>query len=82
MFLGRRDALLLSILTLVTALAWIAFDVYHASIQNTIPQDVEAKLVPITPTFDRPVVDGLKTRFDVAPLEGEIVKPATGSATP
>lgn len=67
--MGRRDVLLLSILTLATTLAWIAFDVYHAYIDSTIQESVEAQIVPITPRFDRATIDSLKTRKYVEPLQ-------------
>lgn len=66
--MGRRDTFLLSILTLVTALGWIVFDVYHASIENTIPQNVEEQLAPITPTFNKVLINDLKKREHIDPL--------------
>lgn len=69
--MGRRDTLLLSILTLVTSLAWIAFDVYHASVDTTIAPDVEQRLVPITPRFDRQLLQKINQRENVDPLESE-----------
>ena len=69
--MGRRDTLLLSILTLVTAFAWIAFDVYHATVDTTIAQSVEDQLVPITPKFDKTLVDRIKNRQKIDPLNTE-----------
>ncbi len=67
--MGRRDTLLLSILTLITAIGWIVFDVYHASIDTTIPQDVEEKLSPVVPNFDKNIIQKIKKRQAVSPLE-------------
>ena len=83
--MGRRDVLLLSILTVVTSLGWVLFDFYHATVDSTIPENVEAELAPITPKFDRELIDKLKTRRDVEPLvEEDIIKlPTAGRvATP
>ena len=66
--MGRRDTLILSILTLVTAVGWIIFDVYHASVENTIPPAVTEQLAPITPTFNRAVIENLKNRERIEPL--------------
>lgn len=87
MFFGRRDTLLLSILTFVTTVAWIAFDIHHAYVTSTIQQEVEAQLVPITPTFDQSTLKRLKQRRDIAPLETAIASEAArtftvGSVTP
>jgi hypothetical protein len=65
--MGRRDMLLLSILTFVTALGWIAFDVYHASVENTTPQDVEDQLAPVMPTFNTGLIEDLKNRETIDP---------------
>lgn len=71
---GRRDTLLLSILTFVTVIAWIMFEVYHAQVDSTIPPEVTAQLVPITPRFDQTVIAEVKQRQVVEPLtEGKIV---------
>lgn len=67
--MGRRDTLLLSMFTLITSLAWIVFDVYHASIDTTIAPDVEEQLIPITPKFDRVLLDKIRKRENVDPLE-------------
>lgn len=66
--MGRRDTFLLSILTMVTALAWIAFDIYHASVASTIPAEVEAQLIDISPTFDKATIENVKERRNVDPL--------------
>ena len=82
--MNSRDALLLSILTFVTALGWLVLDVYHASIDSTISPEVEAQLSPVTPTFEKDVVQSLKSRETFAPSEESppIVESeaATGSA--
>lgn len=68
MFFGRRDVFLLSLLTFVTTVAWIVFDVYHSSVTTTISPEIEEKIVPITPTFDLPLVEGLKRRQKIDPF--------------
>lgn len=67
--MGRRDTLLLSILTLITVMGWIVFDVYHASIDTTIPPDVEEKLSPVVPDFDKNIIQKIKKRQTIS---GEI----------
>lgn len=74
--MGRRNTLLLSILTLITAMGWIVFDVYHASIDTTIPQDVEEKLSPVVPNFDKNIIQKIKERQAVLLLES----PATAAS--
>lgn len=79
--MGRRDTFLLSILTVVTAFAWILFDVYHAYVDTTIPETIEEQLVPITPKFDRAYIEKMNQRQKVDPLDKTTlgVKPATST---
>ena len=56
----NKDLLVLSILTFLTVVAWIASDAYHASITSTLTS-VETKLMePFNPTFDKAVISQLK----------------------
>lgn len=66
--MGRRDTLLLSILTLVTTAGWITFDVYHSYADSTITTEVEEQISSITPTFKSTVIDSIKKRQDIEPL--------------
>lgn len=77
--MGKRDTLILAICTLLTAAAWIAFDLYHASVDTTISPEDEALLVPITPTFDRSVLEKIKSRQHIEPLEAAEASGATES---
>lgn len=77
--MGRRDTLLLSMLTLVTTLGWISFDVYHSYIDSTITVQEAVQIVPITPTFERATIDRVKKRQDIEPLTSNLEKIATGS---
>lgn len=81
---SRKDLFLLSILTLITAIGWIVFDIYHASVDTTIPPEIEEQLTPITPTFERKVVESLKNRQFVEPqrTQGFPETIPTGAASP
>lgn len=58
----NKDILVLSILTFLTVVAWIAFDAYHAHVTSTLTE-VEKKLMePITPSFDEKIIAKLKER--------------------
>lgn len=80
--MGRRDAFIISILTFITAVAWIAFDVYHASVESTIPTEVESQLAPITPKFDTSVIEKVKKRQNVEPLDSGSIKVVVPTQTP
>ncbi len=55
-----RDILLLSMFTLVTVVAWVAFGVYHASVTSHITSVQQEFIEPLEPTFDYSIVEQLK----------------------
>ncbi|MEK7166280.1 MAG: hypothetical protein AAB874_05735 [Patescibacteria group bacterium] len=45
----NKDLLFISIFTMITVMAWIVFDVYHAAVTSTITE-VQARLIaPLSP---------------------------------
>lgn len=69
-------------LTLVTALAWIAFDVYHASVDTTISAQTEELLSPITPKFDKATLTSIKKRQKIDPASTAEIKPTLPLPSP
>jgi hypothetical protein len=58
-----KDVLFLSVATLITALAWVVFDAYHAYTTYTISQELEEIAIPITPKIDTAIITKLKDRI-------------------
>lgn len=57
-----KDIFVLSIFTFATVMAWIVFDVYHASVSSTVTS-VEEKLVAgFNPVFDVMTVNKISER--------------------
>lgn len=54
--------LILSILTFLTVVVWIAADAWHAYVTSTISSALQLTIKPLTPTIDLGVVDNLKKR--------------------
>lgn len=52
-----KDMLIISIFTLITVMAWIAFDVYHAAVTSTITQVQERLITPLDPKLDTSVLN-------------------------
>ena len=67
----NRDILVLSILTLITVLTWIAFDVYKALTKTTIPKVLEEQMRPLEPRIDRAKIEKLKERLSISEEELE-----------
>ena len=50
------------ILTLVTVLAWVFFDIYHAIINKPAPIVPDEIMAPIVPKLEREVIDQMNTK--------------------
>lgn len=60
--MSQKDLLILSILTFLTVLAWIAFDVHHAATTSTITPLQKELTKPLNPTLDQEIILKLKQR--------------------
>jgi len=66
--MNQKDALLLSITTFITIVAWIGFNIYHATVTSTIPESLQKKVQPIEGKFDTEVIESVKKRQKVQPV--------------
>lgn len=48
----RKEWLIAVILTFITIIAWVVFDIIHARSQVEIPQKLQEIIEPIDPNFD------------------------------
>lgn len=48
----RKEWLIAAILTFVTILAWVVFDIIHARTEVEVSQKVQAIIEPINPNFN------------------------------
>lgn len=58
-----RDALILSILTLITVITWIGYEVYYAATKTTIPKVTQEQLTPLNPKLKKEVMEDLKSNL-------------------
>lgn len=66
-----KDALILSIMTLITVLIWIGFDVYRALTKTEIPQILQKQIAPLNPQIDRETIEKIKTKETISEEELE-----------
>lgn len=59
-FRQGKSGLILSILTLITVILWVAVEVYHALSRSTIPKVTQEQLTPLDPRLNREIIDELK----------------------
>jgi len=67
-----KDALILSIMTLIAVLTWIGFDVYRAATESTIPKVTREQMKSLNPEIKRSVIDSLKGNLSFSQEELEI----------
>lgn len=58
----NKDILTLSILTLITVLSWIGFDIYRQIKKSTLSSDLKQKMADFNPTLDKKTLESLKER--------------------
>ena len=57
-----KDLFIVSILTVITALTWIAFDAYRAFAKKDTPRVLEEQLETLNPEIDTRTLDNLSKR--------------------
>ena len=71
-----KDALILAILTLITILTWIAFDLYRTLTKTEIPKVLQKQIAPLNPTIPLGILEELETRISFTQEElSEVVVP-------
>lgn len=58
-----REALILSILTLITVITWIGYEVYYAATKTTIPKVTQEQLTPLNPKLKKEIIEDLKSNL-------------------
>lgn len=53
---NRKEFLIIAIMTLITVIAWVVFDIIHARSNVTIETSVQKVIEPIDPNFDLGVI--------------------------
>jgi len=55
-----KEALILAIMTLITAMTWAGLEVYRVSIKTTIPKITQEQMRSLDPSLDTKVIEDLK----------------------
>lgn len=53
----KKEWLIAAILTFITVVAWVVFDILHARTQVEIPPKTQELIEPINPEFDTSVLE-------------------------
>lgn len=57
--MNRKEWLIAAVLTFITIVSWVVFDIIHKQQEVEIPTEVQEVLEPIAPNFDTGVVESL-----------------------
>jgi hypothetical protein len=74
-----KNLFYIAILTVITILTWIGFDVYRAFNKVEIPKNVQEQLTPLNPQVDMETLENLPKRLQIK--EEEFILP-TPTSTP
>lgn len=74
---AQREFFYITLSFFILVAAWLGFNLYHVHVASTISQDLQMQIIPIAPSFDTLVIQNLKTRTQVAPLDSFPNNPAT-----
>jgi len=55
-----KDALIFSVLTLITVLTWIGFEVYRTATKTTIPEVTQRQMAPLEPKIKKETINQLR----------------------
>jgi len=62
-FRTKKDVLVFSIMTLITVLTWIIFEVYRVATKTTIPKVTQEQMRSLDPKIRREVIDSLQNNI-------------------
>lgn len=58
--IARKEILILTIVTFLTFIAWVIFDIIHTRTQVTVDPAVQEAIKPLQPTFDQSAIQLLQ----------------------
>jgi len=65
-----KDALILSIMTLITVLSWIGFEIYRTATMSTISRATREQMTPLNPKIEKTIIEDIKKNLSFS--EGEL----------
>lgn len=58
-----KEVLVLAVMTLLTIITWLAFDVYHASKKTTIAETTKEQMRILDPKINKDIINALKNNL-------------------
>ena len=64
-----KDILILTIITLITVLTWVGFEVWLAATKTTITKVTQEQLAPLNPNVPQEIIESLKNNLTLSEEE-------------
>ena len=64
-----KNALILSIMTFVTILSWIFFEIYRTMVKSTIPELTQKQMTPLNPKLKTKTIQMLQNQLSLTEKE-------------
>lgn len=75
-----KNALMTSILTLITVLTWIGLEVYETATKTTIPKVTQEQMLPLNPVLKTDIIEALKNNLSFSVEELNIINVSSSSS--
>lgn len=77
-----KNMLVLSIMTLITVIVWVGYEVYSAYTKTTVPRIIKELIKPLSPNINETAIEEIKKKYQIPEGELDIVtQPAIESET-
>lgn len=68
-----KNILVLSIMTLITVIVWVGYEVYHTYTQTTVPRIIKELIKPLSPSIDEAAIEDIKGKYQIPEEELNII---------
>lgn len=58
-----KDALILAVMTLITIITWLAFDIYRTSRKTTIAETTKEQMRVLEPKINKEIINSLRNNL-------------------
>lgn len=60
-----KNILVLSIMTLITVIVWVGYEVYSAYTQTTVPRIIKELTTPLNPRIDEEAIEDIEEKYQI-----------------
>ncbi len=60
--MNLKQLAVISLILFLSIVAWVSFDIYHASVTSSVTAIQQEQVAPLTPVFDNDIILKIKSR--------------------